>query len=76
MIAGIVLVVIGSIFLIRQFHLLPWWFSFVKLWPLALILPGVAILVSAGKRSYTEPPAAAPKPEEPVADPADNQPVN
>jgi phage shock protein PspC (stress-responsive transcriptional regulator) len=76
MVAGVIFVVLGTIFLIRQFDLLPWWFSFVKLWPLALILPGIAILVSAMNPGYTKPPSTTGQQEKPSLGPADNQPVN
>ncbi len=62
LIAGMILVVIGMCFLIRQFGLLPYWFSFHKLWPLALIIPGILILsrtVSSDNRPKFTPPADA-----------------
>jgi len=50
MIAGIALIFVGVFFLSDEFDFLPYWISFDKLWPLALIIPGVMILLKAGKK--------------------------
>ncbi len=45
-IVGIVLVVLGILFLLNAFDLFIW-FSFAKLWPAVLIIVGIAILYKA-----------------------------
>lgn len=76
LIAGLILILIGSIFLFRQLDILPYWFSFRNLWPLALILPGIAILLGGfeSRRVYEPTPTEAPK-SEPTSEPSDNQPT-
>lgn len=49
-IAGSLLILLGLLFLSREFDLLPYWVSFDKLWPLVLIIPGIMILAKAGKK--------------------------
>lgn len=41
---GSTLIVLGVLFLAREFHLF-WWFNLQKLWPLVLIVAGVVLLV-------------------------------
>jgi phage shock protein C len=50
MIAGIALIFVGLVFLSDELDFLPYWISFDKLWPLALIIPGIMILMKAGKK--------------------------
>jgi phage shock protein PspC (stress-responsive transcriptional regulator) len=53
MIAGMILIAIGLLFLVDQF--LPTaWLSFQYLWPLLIIAIGVAILVQGGRRVTDE----------------------
>lgn len=55
---GITLIAIGGIFLLQQFDILPYWFTFYRLWPLALIIPGFIMLAKASKtkvKPVTEP---------------------
>lgn len=44
---GLVLVVFGALFLLNNFNILPWnfWFRLSRLWPVLLILVGIAMLV-------------------------------
>lgn len=49
-IAGIALIFVGFFFLSDELDFLPYWISFDKLWPLALIIPGFMILMKAGKK--------------------------
>jgi phage shock protein C len=46
---GIVLVIIGAIFLLSNFHWL-WWFSWSYLWPVILIAIGVVVIFSRRRR--------------------------
>lgn len=57
MIAGAALIIVGLFFLSDEFDFLPYWISLDKLWPLALIIPGIMILTKAGKKDhvYEEP---------------------
>jgi len=47
-IAGIALVVLGVLFLLQQWF--PYWFDFGKLWPLILIIIGIAVIVRGQRR--------------------------
>lgn len=61
---GFLLIVLGGYFLLREFDLLPYWFSLRKLWPLALVVFGLLILSKAKKEKNP-----LQKPEEPnIAD--------
>ena len=48
-ILGIVLIIIGILFLLGSFNLF-WWFSWGTLWPLILVAIGVLIILSARRR--------------------------
>ena len=50
-ISGVILIALGSFFLLDQFELVPDWVSFGKLWPLALIIPGLVMLANSGKNA-------------------------
>ena len=54
-IGGCILIFLGLYFLTDQFDILPFWFSFEKLWPLVLIIPGIIILLKAGKNNGSKP---------------------
>jgi len=44
---ALILIVLGTVFLLNNFGLLPWsiWGMVWRLWPLFLIIPGILILV-------------------------------
>ena len=46
--AGIILVCLGAYFLFERF--LPYWFNMNKMWPLLLILIGIAIIYKGGRK--------------------------
>ena len=48
-ILGIVLIVVGGLFLLGSFNLF-WWFHWGNLWPLILVAIGVLIILSAWRR--------------------------
>jgi fatty acid desaturase len=48
-ILGIILVVLGILFLLGSFDLF-WWFSWGKLWPLIIVVIGALIIVSSSKK--------------------------
>jgi phage shock protein C len=54
LVAGILLICMGAYFLSEEFDFLPYWISFNKLWPIALIIPGIMILIKAGKKDHVE----------------------
>ncbi|TZF83021.1 PspC domain-containing protein [Pedobacter sp. BS3] len=54
-IGGCILIFLGLYFLTDQFDILPFWFTFEKLWPLVLIIPGIIILLKAGKNNGSKP---------------------
>jgi phage shock protein PspC (stress-responsive transcriptional regulator) len=62
LIGGTILIIIGGLFLFRQFHLLPFWVSFHKLWPLALIIPGIMLLIKSGDSNQVHNPYTPPQP--------------
>lgn len=66
-ISGVILIALGSFFLLDQFELVPDWVSFGKLWPLALIIPGLVMLVNTGKNAEAK-PVEATEPVAPVAE--------
>ena len=66
-ISGVILIALGSFFLLDQFELVPDWVSFGKLWPLALIIPGLVMLVNTGKNAEAR-PVEATEPVAPVAE--------
>jgi len=48
-ILGVILIVLGIVFLVGSFNLF-WWFHWGNLWPLILVAIGVLIIVSAKRR--------------------------
>jgi len=46
---GIILIVLGVIFLLGSFNLF-WWFNWGNLWPLILVVIGVLIIISTRRR--------------------------
>ena len=66
-ISGVILIALGSFFLLDQFELVPDWVSFGKLWPLALIIPGLVMLANSGKNTVSK-TAEAIEPVAPVAE--------
>ena len=53
-IAGIVLIALGLIFLGRELNIIPYWMTIHRLWPLALIIPGILILMKARKKQPSD----------------------
>ena len=51
MIPGIVLIVIGILFLIKNSY---WWFDMGDLWPILLIVIGILMLIKHGKKDESE----------------------
>jgi len=49
MIAGVLLILFGSVFLLKEYDLLPNW-ELHKLWPLVFVGLGLAVIFGAGKR--------------------------
>ena len=52
---GIALIVLGVVFLLQEFELLPFWFDLSKLWPLAIIIPGVIMLIRPASKKRNHP---------------------
>lgn len=50
-ILGIILILVGILFLLGSFDLL-WWFRWGNLWPLIIVAIGVLIIVSARRRRH------------------------
>ncbi|WP_207428014.1 PspC domain-containing protein [Pedobacter sp. SYSU D00535] len=51
LVAGIALIVVGGFFLLREFNIIPHWFSVAKLWPLIFIIIGLIMLATSGKKN-------------------------
>lgn len=56
LIGGLILIGLGSYFLLREFDIIPDWFSIRKLWPLVLIGFGLSILLKKSKESSSKKP--------------------
>lgn len=54
--AGLLLIAVGAYFMLAEFNLLPDWFSILKLWPLALVALGLAMMFGARKKKPSLPP--------------------
>lgn len=55
-VGGLILVILGSYFLMEEFDLIPDWFSISKLWPIVFVVLGVTMLMKAKKEKevFTE----------------------
>jgi phage shock protein C len=53
-IAGVVLIALGSILILDEYHIIPDW-DFHHLWPVPMILIGLAIIVTSANNKATEP---------------------
>lgn len=49
-IAGLILIAFGGFFLLNEFDIIPYWVDFGKLWPLAIIIPGILMVARSGKK--------------------------
>ncbi|WP_304069008.1 PspC domain-containing protein [Pedobacter glucosidilyticus] len=69
-VGGLILVVLGSYFLMDEFDLIPDWFSIGKLWPLVFVVLGVTMLMKAKKEKEipTETKEEGPVEETPVSE--------
>lgn len=84
-IVGLLLLVVGIVALLRVLHIMPFWFSLGKMWPVALIIVGVAF-ISRSKRdkqwdefksTVSNEPIVTPPPVSPdVADSKDSEPTD
>jgi len=50
-IGGLLLLVIGSFFLLREFDLIPYWFRFRNFWPLIFIALGISIIAKSKRKN-------------------------
>ncbi|RZK97604.1 MAG: PspC domain-containing protein, partial [Pedobacter sp.] len=53
-IGGLFLLVLGFYFLVRQFDILPYWFSLRKLWPLGLVIVGISFILKSKRDTEWE----------------------
>ncbi len=51
LVGGLILIFLGLFFLLNEFDLIPYWFNLGKLWPLAIIIPGLVMLINARDRA-------------------------
>lgn len=50
MIVGLILIAIGSYFMLNELNIIPYWFSIYKLWPVIIIVLGLIILFKPSKK--------------------------
>lgn len=50
LIGGLIMIALGSYFLLDEFDIVPDWFNISKLWPLIFVFIGLSILVKGAKR--------------------------
>jgi phage shock protein PspC (stress-responsive transcriptional regulator) len=62
-VGGLILIVLGSYFLMEEFDLIPDWFSISKLWPLVFVVLGLTMLMKTRKEKEV---LTETKEEEPV----------
>lgn len=54
LIGGLIMIALGSYFLLDEFNIIPDWFNIGKLWPLIFVFIGLSILVKGAKREAAE----------------------
>lgn len=70
-IGGFILIFMGLFFLMKEFDLVPYWFSLHKLWPLVFLIPGLVMLANSGKNGVKQPKPAKKSKKKSTAQPAD-----
>jgi len=53
-VAGLVILIFGVYFLLKQFIFIPHWFSIFKLWPLAIVAIGISLIFKNKRRNEWE----------------------
>ena len=53
-VAGLVILVLGVYFLLKQFIFIPVWFSIFKLWPLVIVAVGISLIFKNKRRNEWE----------------------
>lgn len=81
LIGGLIMIALGSYFLLDEFNIIPDWFNIGKLWPLIFVFIGLSILVKGAKQEAAEKqfdtsefkkePDAAPNQVTPTIEPED-----
>ncbi|TAH03534.1 MAG: PspC domain-containing protein [Sphingobacteriales bacterium] len=54
LIGGLIMIALGSYFLLDEFNIIPDWFNISKLWPLIFVFIGLSILVKGAKKEAAE----------------------
>lgn len=70
-IGGLVLIVLGVIFLLDQFDFIPYWFNFEQFWPVILVVIGLGLIFKSRTKTV-EPKADLPKEDWSGINPNDN----
>jgi phage shock protein C len=52
--AGLILIAIGTYFLMAEFDIIPEWFSITKLWPLAIIVTGLYLMFKSNTKKSSK----------------------
>ncbi|MES2418361.1 MAG: PspC domain-containing protein [Bacteroidota bacterium] len=53
-IAGLIILILGIYFLLKQFIFIPVWFSIFKLWPLAIVAIGISLIFKNKRKNEWE----------------------
>jgi phage shock protein C len=53
-VAGLVILILGVYFLLKQFVFIPHWFSIFKLWPLAIVAIGISLIFKNKRKNEWE----------------------
>lgn len=53
-VGGLFLLVIGLYFLMNEFHIIPYWFSLSKLWPLVFVAIGLSFILKSKRKNDWE----------------------
>lgn len=53
-VGGLFLLVIGIYFLMNEFHIIPYWFSISKLWPLIFVAIGISFIAKSKRKDAWE----------------------
>jgi len=53
-VAGLIILLLGVYFLLKQFIFIPVWFSIYKLWPLVIVAIGISLIFKNKRRNEWE----------------------
>ncbi len=53
-VAGLVLLLLGIFFLLKEFYFIPYWFNIFKLWPLVIVAIGISLIFRKKRKTEWE----------------------